>query len=113
MALHHRTHPRYVPGCWACKVASVRIGPGDTNDEIWMRRRSDRRLVRDMEAYRRLRKDGLQPVRIDGCYQVEAKARTRWDVEGLEMYRDKPLHEALSERTGEEWRPAEPGEVPQ
>jgi hypothetical protein len=23
MALHHRTHPRFVPGCFGCKAASI------------------------------------------------------------------------------------------
>lgn len=39
-------------------------------------------LSRDMDAYKRLRRDGTQPVRIDGCAAVEKIATTAAQVEG-------------------------------
>jgi len=41
----------------------------------------ERRWSRDMDAYRRLRADGLQPPRIDGAAVLEQEARTRYEVE--------------------------------
>lgn len=35
----------------------------------------------DMPAYKRLRKEGLQPKRIDGSAEVEKKAEHKWQVE--------------------------------
>lgn len=106
MALHQRTHPAYVDGCYACKVSSVRLGTGEANSATRTRAVSERRLDRDMAAYKRLRRDGLQPPQINGCYVVEREARERFDVEGYAMFAGKPLHEALGDRTGEEWAPA-------
>lgn len=34
-----------------------------------------------MPAYKRLRADGLQPKRIDGCAEIEKKAKESWQVE--------------------------------
>jgi hypothetical protein len=34
-----------------------------------------------MDAYKRLRKDGLQPKKIDGSHMVEAKAKESYQVE--------------------------------
>lgn len=39
-------------------------------------------LSKDMDAYQRLRRDGVQPKRIDGCAAVEKVARSRSDIEG-------------------------------
>jgi hypothetical protein len=35
----------------------------------------------DMPAYKRLRKDGLQPKSIDGSAEMEKKAKHEWQVE--------------------------------
>lgn len=49
---------------------------------IGMLRRSDPRgWVRDMESYKRLRDQGLQPKRIDGSARLEAKASDRFEIE--------------------------------
>lgn len=37
---------------------------------------------RDMPAYKRLRKQGLQPRQIDGCSVLEKGATERWQIEG-------------------------------
>lgn len=41
----------------------------------------ERKLSADMEAYRRLRKQGLQPPRIDGASVTEKHATTKAEVE--------------------------------
>lgn len=43
---------------------------------------SDRKqFEKDAAAYRRLRSDGLQPERVDGCAVLEAKAKSTVEVE--------------------------------
>jgi len=37
---------------------------------------------RDMPAYKRLRKQGLQPRQIDGCSVLEKHATEKWQIEG-------------------------------
>lgn len=46
------------------------------------RENMEERWSKDMPAYRRLRKDGVQPKGIDGAAKVEATADTVEQVEG-------------------------------
>lgn len=39
------------------------------------------RWQKDMHAYKEMRKTGLWPTRIDGASEVQAKARSQWEVE--------------------------------
>lgn len=41
----------------------------------------ERNWQKDMPAYKRLRREGLQPKRIDGSAEIEAKAKYKWQVE--------------------------------
>ena len=45
--------------------------------------RRDATLSTDLAAYKRLRKDGLQPPRIDGSAMRERHAESRAQVEGV------------------------------
>lgn len=79
--IHHRTHPEYVPGCKPCEWASVAIAASATgNVRAQSANAMDRQWSKDMSAYKRLRADGLQPPRIDGCAQREATADTLKEV---------------------------------
>ena len=42
---------------------------------------TERRWDKDMDAYKRLRNDGLQPRKIDGAAKVEARAKNEFQVE--------------------------------
>jgi hypothetical protein len=42
---------------------------------------TESRWQKDMPAYKRLRADGLQPKQIDGCANIEKKAKESWQVE--------------------------------
>ena len=73
------------------RIASVRIAgmPGGTRagqarvDQI---NATEDGWDRDMPAYKRLRREGLQPRSIDGSRELEAKANDRLEVEnGLLM----------------------------
>lgn len=49
--------------------------------EVEQTNKVERNWQKDMPAYKRLRKEGLQPKRIDGAAEVEAKAKYKWQVE--------------------------------
>lgn len=101
MSLHRqRVHPIEVPGCFACKVGYINLAPSATPS-----RRGgafaaknvalENQWHRDMDAYKRLRNDGLQPTQIDGAHVVEREATSTIQVEhGL----TSPL--AKAERAG-------------
>lgn len=41
----------------------------------------DKALDRDLDAYKRLRRDGVQPPRNQGSAALEKSATHRWDIE--------------------------------
>ena len=85
MVKHQETHPNLdVDGCFGCKIAGVSISsaamPGRKSASHQINE-TEKRWHKDMDAYKRLRQDGLQPKKIDGSHRVEAKAETRFQVE--------------------------------
>lgn len=54
--------------------------PTRTPDAAYQRQRT-RAWSRDMDAYARLRREGLRPRRIDGAARMEATAATRGEIE--------------------------------
>lgn len=76
-ALHTKTHPFYVDGCWACKALSVHTNLSMTTRQLDAK---DRELSKDLDAYQRLRRQGLQPEKIDGCHQLEGTVESQLDL---------------------------------
>ena len=72
----------------------------------------ERQLVKDREAYKRFRDDGLQPQQLRGADELEARAKNAWFVEtkGLVDVPDDKVQE-VEERLGEArmsgWSPVE------
>ena len=66
-------------------MAGVQIGSNSTTTrgaqvaEINQRAKN---WDKDLPAYKRLRKEGLQPKTIDGCHAVEQLATSRHQIEG-------------------------------
>ena len=93
---HRETHPDLdVEGCFGCKVAGVRMGANSTTTRgaaVSETKARARRWEKDMPAYKRLRKNGLQPRGIDGAAELEKRARTAAEVES------RPNIEKLKER---------------
>jgi hypothetical protein len=73
-----------VEGCFGCRVAGVSFGTNTTTtrgqavSEINQRAKN---WDKDMPAYKRLRKNGVQPKGIDGAAALEARASTVAEVE--------------------------------
>lgn len=91
--IHQRTHPGLdVPGCFGCKVSTVQIGPAamPTYSEGRPNYRTQRRhgnLGADMEAYRRLRREGHQPPHISGSAFLERQADHPFEITRGKVYR--------------------------
>ena len=52
--------------------------PGSTEEQTNQR---EKRWNRDMPAYKRLRKNGLQPKSVDGAAKLESQATTKQQIE--------------------------------
>lgn len=75
--LHSRTHPTPVEDCWACRVMTIRVDRGGAQ----VIDAKDRQLRADLDAYKRLRHDGLQPQRIDGSSEVEKRVDSQFELD--------------------------------
>ena len=82
---HAETHPTLdVEGCFGCKVASTSFGSNSSTTRgaiVAQTERTARNWDKDMPAYKRLRKNGLQPKQIDGSAELEKRAETKVEVE--------------------------------
>jgi hypothetical protein len=81
---HRETHPSYVEGCFGCKITTVAPAAACTPGRRYETHATNHReamLHRDRDAYRRLRADGTQPPRIDGCAALERAAEHPLQIE--------------------------------
>lgn len=86
------------------KLKSIRFGsvPGGTKsgqvDEITNREAG---WDKDIPAYKRLRKEGIQPRNIDGAAELEAKANTEWEIENRILTPDASIPETMKKLEAE------------
>jgi hypothetical protein len=84
---HQETHPNLdVEGCFGCKISHVGIVADAMPSRGGKARvatinNKDRVLDKDLDAYQRLRRNGVQPRKIDGSAKVEKRAEEKWQVE--------------------------------
>lgn len=73
----------------------------------------DKDFSQDGAAYKRLRSQGLQPRRIDGSAEIEAKASTRVEVESGKILnpRKKRQLESITENSADRMKVHEIGGV--
>lgn len=75
---HAETHPTLdVEGCFACRITGLTIG---VSQHFVEEKTRETVLSKDLDAYRRLRKNGTQPKTIDGAANVESRAEESWQV---------------------------------
>lgn len=83
---HAETHPSLdVEGCFGCRVAGISFGANSTTSrgaKVAEINQTAKNWDKDMPAYKRLRKNGLQPRSVDGAAEVERRATTEAQVEG-------------------------------
>lgn len=73
---HRQTHPTPVEGCFGCKLLTVNTSRGPTPTDI-----REKALSADLDAYKRLRRNGLQPPHIDGSAEAEKRVGSQWDFD--------------------------------
>lgn len=81
--IHRRTHANLdVEGCFACRIAQVAIAPSATGSAFARQvNETEAEWERDIPAYCRLRRNGVQPPGIDGAARLEATANSKAEVE--------------------------------
>lgn len=71
-------HPAHSdPDCFRCKLVSVQFG----NVEPPPQRLTEARWSKDLPAYKRLRDQGLQPKATKGCYELETRAHSQFEID--------------------------------
>lgn len=71
---HRETHPDLnVDGCFACRISHVRMSGAamPTRHNVAQLNMKERALDKDLDAYKRIRKTGGQPTKIDGSAKLE------------------------------------------
>jgi hypothetical protein len=92
MALHQRTHPQHVDGCYACKLTAVNIAPSVMSSSRGGARAAqvkatEKQWDKDMAAYKRMRDDGLQPHDLDGAAAWEQSDASKFEIEAGRRFR--------------------------
>ena len=80
--------------CFGCKVASIGFSAtamptrkGDFQSQA----KHEKQINRDLPAYKRLRENGLQPASTVGAANIEAGARSRYEVESGKLIADDSI----------------------
>lgn len=80
-----RTHDgSHGDDCFGCRIKTIHIS-GEampTRGNVGRIAKTEKAWDRDGEAYKRLRKDGVQPFGIDGSAALEVKANSKAEIEG-------------------------------
>ena len=75
---HREVHPNLdVEDCFGCRIAGVSFAASSMPSRKQDNNRieaTERQWSKDMDAYNRLKQDGLQPAKIDGAANIEKKA---------------------------------------
>lgn len=99
--IHSRTHEFVVDGCWGCKMTTLQFTTPFSEHTA-----TDREFDADQQAYKRLRKDGLQPVSPQGAAEVERHQLEQVEIDmKMKLPKDvKERHkETLAEQALKEW----------
>jgi len=79
----HVPSPDCKPDCFGCKIQSVSMAPSamPTRSDAGRINFETKKSHADVAAYKRLRKDGLQPKTVKGAAALESRAVSKWEVE--------------------------------
>jgi len=89
--------------CFGCKVGSVGFASSamPTRSEAGRIEKDTAVMHKDVAAYRRLRKNGLQPKSVKNAAILEKTAESKWEVEtGMSLRGDQKLGKRLDEIQG-------------
>lgn len=71
----------FVLGVDAIPTRAVTRNKGVPDEPSTVTRKREKQLVKDRDAYKRLRRDGLHPRALKGAARLEATAETRSEIE--------------------------------
>ena len=79
----HVPSPDCSPDCFGCKIQSVSMAASamPTRSNVGTIDFQTKKSHADVAAYKRLRKDGLQPKMVKGSAEIESRAVSKWEVE--------------------------------
>lgn len=69
--------------CFGCKIQSISIAASamPTRSMAASIEKNTEVMHKDAAAYKRLRKDGVQPKSVKGAAELEKRAASKWEVE--------------------------------
>ena len=107
-----KTHPKCDGGVRRVILSVNTIGVGKQGIQTRDADARQKRWDRDGKAYKALRDQGMQPVQIDGCADLTAKAKDRWYIEtggkvSVPEERRTEINEMLAEGKTSSWNPVE------
>lgn len=76
--------------CFLCKCATMSIGGAalvTRNPGLVDRTQTEKEYAKNLPAYTRLKKEGLQPKRFTDAAQVEARAVSTFEIESGQNFR--------------------------
>ena len=87
------------PSCFPCKIKTVGIAPSAMGTRFPTAARAkvgDPKLDKDREAYRRLRRDGVQPKHVGDSAHFEAHATEAFEIETGQVVEDHKVRNKLA-----------------
>ena len=85
MGLHQiQTHPKYVEGCFGCKIQLLELNAGDARGAVIASGTTQKKWNSELEAYRSARAQGIQPngtkrKQIEAAHNASEKLGTAYD----------------------------------
>jgi len=97
-------------GCFGCKVMTVGVAPSampSRNPTAARNATAEAALVKDLDAFKRMRLDGQMPKSTKGAAEIERYAESSFEVQSGQLAKDKAkgrdATRPISKR-GSEWR---------
>jgi hypothetical protein len=98
-----RTHTgQHGDGCFGCKIQTVQIAatatPTRGGAAVQAQKQREKELVKDLDAYKLMRKEGLHPNATKGAHKMAQRAESTFEVESGKLAADSSRK--LLERKG-------------
>ena len=97
--------------CWGCKIKTVGVAPSampSRHPQAAGNVLREKDLVKDLDAFKGMRIDGLHPKSTRGAAKIASQAESRYEVESgqlaHEMAKGKDAGSDRVSQRGKEWR---------
>jgi len=103
-----RTHFGQHDGCFGCKLQGIQFGGPPAPQSVF-----EKRQAKDLPAYQRLRRNGLQPPTTRNCHELEQRAESQLEVQMGKLIDPKLLRSHQNEIAEGMWLAKELGTTPE